>query len=303
MKKSLALLLFIFSLSISHAQLDPLYSQYQFNQQMINPSYTGIYNRVSATLISRLQWVGVEGAPITNTLLGQTSLRGGSIGLGGMVIDDRLGINRNLEAIASVSYNIRFDDAKLAMGLQGGITNFSYDLSKLTLDYVDDTRLTSGLDPFTEPNFGAGLMYMHPNYYIGFSVPRIRGVTINDGVVNSTRYKRHYYLSAGYFYESSVLVQYKLTTLVRYVESELPTVDLVFSSFIDQVIWTGISVRDLRYFGLFTSIELGQNIRLGYSFELPTNSLLIANYGTHEISISIDKALSRQSFRKVQRRF
>ena len=162
---------------------------------------------------------------------------------------------------------------------------------------------TDGLNEFTEPNFGAGLMYLHPNYYVGLSVPRIRGVTINDGVVNSTRYKRHYYLSAGYFYESSLFVQYKLTTLVRYVESEIPTVDLVFSSFIDQVIWTGISVRDLRYFGLFTSIELGQNIRVGYSFELPTNSLLIANYGTHEISISIDKAFDRRTLRKVQRRF
>ncbi|GAB4244814.1 MAG: type IX secretion system membrane protein PorP/SprF [Ekhidna sp.] len=288
---------------LSYSQLDPLYSQYQFNQQMINPAYTGAYNSLSATLISRLQWAGIEGAPVTNTLLAQSAFKEGTIGLGGMVVDDRLGVNQNLEAIVSASYNIRFQEGKLAMGLQGGITHFSYDLSKLTLDYVDDTRLTTGLDEFTEPNFGAGIMYLTPTYYLGFSVPRIRGVSTNDGVATSTRYKRHYYMSAGYFYEASMFVQYKLTGLVRYVEGEDPSVDLVFSSFVDQTVWAGLTMRDLRYFGIFTNIELGRNIRVGYSFELPTNSLLIANYGTHEISISLDKPLGRKEMRKVHRRF
>ncbi|WP_462249255.1 PorP/SprF family type IX secretion system membrane protein [Ekhidna sp.] len=300
------LIIFTFSCLVAilgFSQLDPLYSQYQFNQQMINPAYTGIYSGMSATLISRVQWLGVDGAPTTNTLLGQSTFKEGAIGIGGMVVDDRLGVNQNMEGIVSLSYNIRFNDSKLAMGMQGGFTHFGYDLSNLNLDFVDDERLNTGIEEFTESNFGAGLMYMKPTYYVGVSVPRIRGIETNDGVANSTRYKRHYYLSAGYFYEASEFLQYKLTTLVRYVESEKPSIDVVFSGFIDKFIWTGLTVRDLSNFGIFTNIELGKNLRLGYSFELPTNSLLIANYGTHEISISIDKSFERGRIKSYHRRF
>ena len=67
MKKNVTLIILLFSVQLVKAQFDPLYNQYLFNQQMINPAYVGIYNRFSVGLISRAQWVGIEGAPVTNT--------------------------------------------------------------------------------------------------------------------------------------------------------------------------------------------------------------------------------------------
>ena len=284
------------------AQLDPLYNQYQFNQMMVNPAYTGIYNRFSASLISRLNWVGIDGAPTTNTVTLQSALNQGRIGIGGMVVDDRLGVNRNLEGSVMASYNIRFENAKLAMGLQGGFINYNFDLSKLTLDYIDDERLLVGLEPYTEPNFGFGMMYMSPTFFVGASVPRIRQDEIADGVAISTRYRRHYYFSAGYFYDASVYTQYKATVLARYVETGELSVDVAISSFIDQKVWAGLTARDLRYLGFFVNFNLTKNLFFGYSFELPTNTLIIGNYGTHEISISIDAPLEKGR-NLVQRRF
>ncbi len=292
MKKLLTLILLIGSFSCL-AQLDPLYNQYQFNQLMINPAYAGIYDRFSASLISRLNWVGIDGAPVTNTFTAQSSFRDGSIGLGALVIDDRLGVNRNMETSITTSYNIQFAEGKLAMGLQGGIVNYGYDLTKLTLDYVDDERLTTGLDNYTEPNFGAGIMYANPVFFAGLSIPRLRELTVEDGVANSTRYKRHYYATAGYFYDANQLTQYKVTSLVRYIENGGVSVDLSVSTFLDQVIWAGLTVRDLQHYGLFMSLNVGNNLRVGYAFELPTSSLIIGNYGTHEVSIAFDAALDK----------
>ena len=288
MKKLSTLILFILAVSSLQAQLDPLYNQYQFNQLMVNPAYAGIYNRFSASLISRLNWVGIEGAPVTNTLTVQSAFKDGRIGLGALLIDDRLGVNSNVETSITASYNIQFSESKLAMGIQGGLTNYRYDLSRLTLDFVDDERLNTGLDNYSEPNFGAGIMYMNPVFFAGLSIPRLRELNVDDGVANSTRYKRHYYISAGYFYDFSQLTQYKITTLMRYVEGGDISVDLAVSTYIDQVIWAGLTARDLKHFGLFMNLEIGKHLMLGYAFELPTSTLIIGNYGTHEISIALD---------------
>ena len=302
MKKTILTLFLLMALCIAEAQLDPLYNQYQFNQMMINPAYTGIYNRFSASFISRLNWVGIEGAPITNTLTVQSALAKGRIGLGALLIDDRLGVNRNTETAIAASYNIKFPEARLAMGIQGGLTNFGYDLSKLTLDYVDDERLFTGLENRTEPNFGAGIMYINSVFYAGVSIPRLRELQVNDGVSMSTRYKRHYYASAGYFLDASTFTQYKITSLVRYVEGGDVSVDVSISSCVDKVVWAGLSARDLKHFGLFMNLEVGKNLRLGYAFELPTSTLIIGNYGTHEFSIAFDASLRRNQVLS-QRRF
>ncbi|MEP5636115.1 MAG: type IX secretion system membrane protein PorP/SprF, partial [Maribacter dokdonensis] len=57
----------------------------------------------------------------------------------------------------------------------------------------------------------------------------------------------------------------------------------------------GISVRDLKHFGVFGIIDASDNIQIGYSFEMPSNSLVYGNYGTHEVSVKFNFNVSRRS--------
>jgi hypothetical protein len=41
-----------------HAQQDPQYSLYQFNQLIINPAYAGSRDNLSVVAANRQQWVG-----------------------------------------------------------------------------------------------------------------------------------------------------------------------------------------------------------------------------------------------------
>ena len=58
----------LFSLSFSFAQQESSFSHYMFNQQIINPAYSGARGLNSFTSIVRSQWSGIEGAPLTQTL-------------------------------------------------------------------------------------------------------------------------------------------------------------------------------------------------------------------------------------------
>ena len=162
-------LLFLFCWTLSFkisGQNDPLYNQYQMNQLLINPAYAGVNDRMTATWISRVQWAGVTGAPVTNSASIHSALNWLNMGLGLAVVNDRLGINNNNEVNVMYSYRLDFGATKLQFGLQGGLVNFNYDYSKLNLEYLDDPNLQMQQQKFTKPNIGSGIFYYGSN--IGF---------------------------------------------------------------------------------------------------------------------------------------
>ena len=59
------ILVFIFPVSLVFGQQDPVLSHYMFNTQTFNPAYSGISGMISATALTRQQWVGFPGAPST----------------------------------------------------------------------------------------------------------------------------------------------------------------------------------------------------------------------------------------------
>jgi len=288
MRKVFIIILF-FSYQLASGQQDPLYNQYQFNQQMINPAYVGIYKRMSLGLISRVQWAGVDGAPITNTFTANTSLLRGKVGTGLTVVYDRFGVSENTEIQAAYSYILEFGSGnRLSMALQTGLINYKYNYMDLNLEYLDDPDLTPAEENFTKPNFGAGFMFLSDRYFIGASVPRILNIEVEDGSTTSTRYRKHFYVSGGVVAFPSPFLKLKFTGLLRYVDNNPISFDLNSSVLLGEAIWAGISLRNLNGVGIFGLFEISDKVRAGYSFELPTTKLVRNNLGTHEISISID---------------
>lgn len=289
MKKIYISALFILTLvGVLRAQQDPLYNLYSFNQFMINPAYAGIYNNFNANLITRKQWAGIDGTPLTN-MLSLTSSVGDQFGAGLLIVNDRLGINNNLEGQVAFSYKIVSNKSTLAFGVQGGFINYRYDYNELNLAFVDDEGLDMNNDQFSKPNFGAGVFYMTDKYYVGLSVPRILNVEVEDGVTNSTRYKPHYYLSGGFVIKSNSVSGFLLkpSFLVRYTESQTAA-DISLNALFANTIWAGVTLRNLDGIGINAQLQVNRSFRFGYSFELPTNELVQSNFGTHELSLLLE---------------
>ena len=103
MKKIILTLLLTAISLISFAQQEPIYTQYGMNQSMFNPAYTAVNNVMSVSLMSRVQWVGLKGAPFTNTLMGATSFFNDKGGAGIIVQSNSYGVSTNLEIFGQVS--------------------------------------------------------------------------------------------------------------------------------------------------------------------------------------------------------
>ncbi|MFN3876210.1 MAG: type IX secretion system membrane protein PorP/SprF, partial [Flavobacteriales bacterium] len=72
-------------------QQDPLYSQYMFNTLAVNPGYAGSAGIFTVMALSRHQWVGLAGAPSTQTLLAHTPLGSTAMAAGASILNDRIG--------------------------------------------------------------------------------------------------------------------------------------------------------------------------------------------------------------------
>ena len=64
---------------VSNAQQDPMYTQYMFNTQTVNPAYAGTWESVGFMVLGRQQWAGWEGAPETYTFTFQAPLKNSSL--------------------------------------------------------------------------------------------------------------------------------------------------------------------------------------------------------------------------------
>ena len=79
------------------AQQDPMYSQYMFNHQVLNPAYAGSWGYLTSTLIYRKQWVGMNGAPETQSFSMHLPSRNDRHGFGIGFVNDQIGIIKTNE--------------------------------------------------------------------------------------------------------------------------------------------------------------------------------------------------------------
>lgn len=273
------------------AQQDPLFSQYQFNQSFFNPAYTGINDVFNASIIARTQWVGLPGAPKTYTVNASTSLVNNKLGLGVLLTSDNYGINKNNNFQVLYSYKIDLLNGKVfSFGLQSGYERFRYDFDALLLEQADPSLVIQD-NNIGKFNVGAGVFFKTKQFYLGVSVPKLINNQYENNGINSILTQRHLYVSAGYVFDPLISIKFKPSFVLKIVEGQSVSLDLNASILLLETLWVGVTLRDFNTAGLNMQFELGDMLRLGYSFEMPFNELSVNNFGTHELMVSIDLEL------------
>ncbi len=288
MKRLLIFALVLIGAIQAVAQTDPLFNQYYFNQSMINPAYTGTYNVFNGSVISRAQWAGIKGSPLTTTVNATTSFLKENLGAGVLIINDRLGINNNTDIQGAVAYKLKFLHSRLSFGMQGGVVSYQYNYNNLNLETQDPTLSQQMRPNFTRPTVGAGVFYRADKFYVGLSVPRLLNVSIKEGTTTNTIYKRQLYLSGGVILDKFEAIKLKGTALVKVLDKRQSFVDLGASILLAETIWAGINTRNFKTFGVNGQLEISNKFRVGYYYELPSKGLFGSTFGTHELMLSAD---------------
>jgi len=272
------------------AQQYPVFSQYYFNELVINPAYAGNSVQLSLSAMYRNQWINLPGAPKTFSVSGHTALQKNKVGIGLMVNHDEIGVYKNEHIFASYSYKIHFPDATLSMGLQGGINLLGADYSKLDLQNPTDAAFYNIVNVI-KPNFGAGVYYTKKNFFVGFSVPFI----MNNKVANSVetmmgqlKEARYYFLRTGAFFAVDRFERVKInpSLMVRLQEGQPLSVDLNTAVIFYDVFSVGGSYRSGDSFISFIDLKISDKFHFGYSYDWTQSDLHQYSNGTHEFMIN-----------------
>lgn len=287
--KNILLILLLLGTNVSvWGQQDPLYSQYMFNQSLINPAYTGLNDVLNVSLFSRYQWVGLQGAPTTNVINTSASIINNKVGVGILISRDTYGVNKNTEYQMMYSYKIDLLNGKsLSFGLQTGYIDYRYDYKDLVLEQADPS-LAIVDNEVSKVNFGTGIFYRTNDLFIGVSVPRMLNTEVQSTNGTATIYQRHYYLSAGYVFDQLIALKFKPSVLVKMVEGQPISVDVNASFLLLESLWVGATMRNFNAAGIHAQFELNDMFRFGYTFEYPLKYLGTNTLGTHEIMFSVD---------------
>ena len=299
MKVRIIFLLLVFPVT-SFAQQDPINSQYMSNPLAINPSYAGIHNVTNFNLNHRWQWSELPGNPKTLTFTGNTSIVNGKVGLGLMVISDRIGISNNTEVQVSYAYKISDRTNTFSFGLQTGFISYANDFQELTLRPNGDPLFQSSVEQATKFNVGAGVTFMNEKLFLSLSVPRMINSKVGDSN-EITAYERHFYLVGQYLFDLKPGFKIKPSILARGVAGAPLSFDVNVNFLINNQFWAGAFTRNFQTYGLMLQFDFLEAYKIGYSFEILNNRFSSNLLPTHEIILSADIAIF--SHQDVYRRF
>ncbi|MDG1728663.1 MAG: type IX secretion system membrane protein PorP/SprF [Algibacter sp.] len=277
----------LFSCTVGIAQQLPQFTQYMYNTISINPAYAGSREALSIVALHRSQWVGFKGGPITQTLSVHTPLRNDRIGLGLTFIEDDLGPQNFTYLYGDFSYSIPTgSNGKLAFGLKGGFTQFSFDADfRLDEDNQNDPLIFGTQDRWA-PNIGAGVYWSTNRIYASLSAPRILNNDANNENDFEALDRISYYFTAGGVIDITKNIKFKPAALIKATNGAPVSYDLTGNILFNEKLWVGGSYRineQTAAIGGIVDFQVSRQLRIGYAYEKPISE--IANYttGTHEI--------------------
>lgn len=331
MKRLTLFLILIAFKQILSAQQLPLYSQYIYNQFLINPAHAGSDGYASFNLTAREQWVGYDGSPKTYSLSFQARIlkRGyklkqnifdrtvyrpkttGKVGFGGYVFSDRNGLIQRTGFSGTYSYHMWVQDyTQLSFGLSLTGYHFIINANESSFDDPNEPWLNDYLRKGVFiPDADFGVYLLSPKYEVGFSSQQLFGSAAKigkDAYKNFSMY-RHYYLFGSYSYKVKVRTELVPSLLLKMSDQVRPQADLGFTYSYDRRYWAGVTYRtggtlisNLRFKFAPSNVRL-MTMYVGYSFDYALNKMHNATYGTHEVIIAVKLGDTAKRFRWIDR--
>jgi len=322
MKRILLLIVtFGYCLQPLWAQQKPQYTQYVFNNLLLNPAVSGIENYIDLKAGYRSQWNGLQGAPVTSYLtvtapLGDKFLNGDATafpgsgenpssrlftqnykaaephhGIGFMVVSDQAGPITQTNIDATYAYHLGLSARlNLAVGVSAGFNHINLNTSQITLENPFDPAIANGNNSQWKPDVGVGIWLYGPDYYFGTSVLQVLPQNLYFSTNNKYSQSKtvpQYFFTSGVKLPLSDDLTLLPSVLVKVINPEPITYDINAKVSFKDKFWIGGSYRRDDSFGILAGLNISSFINIGYSYDITTSALNTVSNGTHEIVISL----------------
>ncbi len=308
-KRFLSVLAIAFTAFGLYAQQDAQYTQYMYNTMSVNPAYTGTRGVMSITGLHRSQWVGLDGAPKTQTLNMHTPISNSRVGLGFSIINDEIGdgVNQETNFDISFSYTIPTSEkGKLSLGIKAGGHLLNVDFSKLTIfdpEFNPDGSPLN-IDNKFSPNVGIGAYYHTQKFYLGLSAPNLLETEHFDNSSSSIAKERvNLYVITGYVFDLSATTKLKPALLTKMVSGAPIQVDLSANFLFNEKFILGAAYRWDAAVSAMVGFQVTDQLLLGLAYDRETTDLGKTEFNDGSFEVLLRFELFKKVKKTVSPRF
>lgn len=259
---------------------------------LYNPSLAGKDTLMHISVMDRMQWVGVDGAPQTffASVDMPFKLKQKKCGVGLTATNDKAGLFTTTNIAAQFAYNIKSKYGRLALGLQVGMINQGFNAGEIYMpdgdawDQSDESIPTSTVSAMSI-DLGLGALYEFREFYAGLSVQHLNKATMDlDEYAYSQESRTFYFLGGCNIPVRGTLFLIQPSVLVKTANKATQT-DCTLRASYDNRFWGGVSYRFKDAVVLMVGANI-QSFRIGYAYDIGTSALAKVSNGSHEVMLS-----------------
>lgn len=266
----------------------PQFTQYMFNDFIVNPAIAGTQDFYQIRTNHRFQWVGLLDPPITNTLAFYGPHTKLDMGYGGYIYNDITGPTSRTGISGAYAYNIAITrDIRLSMGVSLSLLQYRVDGTQLDAKEEGDPVIQPVVSSTFVPDGGVGVYLYADEFYAGFSVAQLfnNKLTIFDEKTGLNKLKSHFYLTGGYRYEVDRDWILEPSLIVKGTAPKEITFDITAKVEWQKMVWGGVSYRFKDAVALLIGYSYDEQFYFGYAYDIGVSDLRKYNSGTHELMI------------------
>lgn len=300
-KLCLCMVLFVIYPKIINAQQDAQYTQYMYNTMSINPAYAGSRDAFSIIGLHRSQWIGLEGAPETQTLSAHAPFgEKKKVGLGISIINDKIGegVSQETSFDGVFSYVLKTSNkGKLSFGLKAGVHLLNVDFTKLVQNDPELINNNDNIDNKLSPNIGAGFYYYTKKFYAGISIPNILETTHFNSSSRSNqttsfiaKEQINLYMIAGQVYDLTDEWEIKPAILAKVVAGAPLQLDVSSNFWYKKKLIVGAAYRWQAAWSFLLGLNISDSIMVGLAYDKEVTDLgnTSFNDGSFEITFRVE---------------
>jgi type IX secretion system PorP/SprF family membrane protein len=289
MRHIFAIIILILISTSLWGQLTPVTDHYILNPLSINPAFAGNRGALNIATFYRRQWVGIPGSPQTMTLAVDAPLLNSKLGLGLMIVNDKIGVTKETQIATAYAYKIDMKAGYLSLGLGAGLLTTNTAWSDLIVLDEEDDYYQIDSRVFVVPDFSFGAYYTYQDFFVGFSIPRLLSYNFdfskNKYSLAFKPVQYSYLLNTGYLVDLSPKVKMFPSALISFSPGDrlLYDINLHFSLF--DRLWTGLSYQSDRSVSALLQFAVNSQFRVGYTYDFDFGKLGRYSNGSHEVML------------------
>ena len=282
------------------AQFDPQIGQYMFMQPTYNPAAVGEGDLMRVYGAHRMQFTGIMDAPMTTYFSFSSPFVIGKTrhGAGVRFMNDRFGLFTNQSFYVNYAYRLKLGKGYLSIGADLGFLNLSFAVDSVNLgniESLEDNAYHTATDqaiPNSRGQSGVsgmgfdmslGVYYSTSSWWAGVSYGHVTQPVLQWSDQAEIPVRGTFYAAGGYNWRLRDKKWLLMPSAMLQTDFASWDLNLTMLAQVNDRYRFGVGYRIAGSVNILLGMDIISGLELGYTYELPANSLLKESYGSHEL--------------------